>query len=382
MAFQNIEEYLGHLEELVNIDSVSSEVGGASKIAAFMGNCYQSMGWQVEALHLGGATGPCLKITNKPEAKAYDVLLLAHMDTVFPLGTAEKRPFQVKDGRAYGPGVIDCKAGLLSGFYALKDLQEQGALAGASICVFLNSDHEGTGSCYSQGLSKELARSSRVVLVLEAGRANGNLLNRRKGIARYHIKIHGVAAHAGIAHRKGRNAIEELANWVIALQGMTDYVRDLTVNVGRISGGGAINVVPAEAVADVDIRYYDITEEKRIEALMKELQAHPQVPDTVAEIEGGIARPPMVPTDRTQALCQAVNKIGQELKLKFEWAASGGGSDGSFAANEGVTTLDALGPVGGGAHSESEYLEINSVLPRLELLKEIIRYILCHPAVR
>lgn len=382
MDFQDIEEYLGQLEELVNIDSVSSDAEGTTKIAAFMENCYHSLGWQVEALQLGGTTGPCLKITNELGAQEYDILLLAHMDTVFPLGTAAQHPFYVKDSRAYGPGIIDCKAGLLSGFYALKDLQEQGMLSNASICVFLNSDHEGIGSCYSQGLSKELARSSRVVLVLEAGRANGDLINRRKGIDRYHIDIHGVAAHAGTAHQEGRNAIEELAYWVIALQGMTDYARNLSVNVGHIVGGSAINVVPSEASADVDIRYYDEAEAKRVEVLLQDLQAHPHVPDIVADIKGGIARPPMMPTARTEALCQAIDTIGHDLKISFEWATSGGGSDGSFAASEGVTTLDALGPVGGGAHSALEYLEIDSVLPRLQLLKAIICYILCNPAVR
>ena len=184
------QHYLDELAELVNIDSVSSEPEGAGKIAAFMKGKYESLGWLVEEVRLSPTIAPCLRIVNR-ETDHYDVLVLAHMDTVFPLGTAAKRPFRVEGNRAYGPGVIDCKAGMLSGFYALANLQARGALQEASICVFLNSDHEGISSRYSAAYSTELARKSRYVLVLEAGRANGNLVHKRKGIARYHINIKG-----------------------------------------------------------------------------------------------------------------------------------------------------------------------------------------------
>ena len=216
--------YLDELAKLVNIDSVSSESEGAGKIAAFMREKYESIGWSVEEVSLSESIAPCLKIVNK-EAEHYDVLLLAHMDTVFPLGTAAKRPFRIEGSRAYGPGVIDCKAGMLSGYYALANLQARGALQEAAICVFLNSDHEGISSRYSAGYSTELAGKSRYVLVLEAGRANGNLVHKRKGIARYHIDIKGVDAHAGVDYKMGRNAVEELAHWIIALQAATDFTK-------------------------------------------------------------------------------------------------------------------------------------------------------------
>ena len=161
------QRYLDELAKLVNIDSVSSEPEGAGKIAAFMKEKYESIGWSVEEVSLSESIAPCLKIVNK-EAEHYDVLLLAHMDTVFPLGTAAKRPFRIEGSRAYGPGVIDCKGGMLSGYYALANLQARGALQEAAICVFLNSDHEGISSRYSAGYSTELAGKSRYVLVLEA----------------------------------------------------------------------------------------------------------------------------------------------------------------------------------------------------------------------
>ena len=368
--------YLDELAKLVNIDSVSSEPEGAGKIAAFMREKYESIGWSVEEVSLSESIAPCLKIVNK-EAEHYDVLLLAHMDTVFPLGTAAKRPFRIEGSRAYGPGVIDCKGGMLSGYYALANLQARGALQEAAICVFLNSDHEGISSRYSAGYSTELAGKSRYVLVLEAGRANGNLVHKRKGIARYHIDIKGVAAHAGVDYQKGRNAVEELAHWIIALQAATDFTKETTVNVGKVWGGTGISAVPGAAGAAVDVRYYDKTEIERVAGVMDELQRHPHVEGTSAVVEGGITRPPMLPTEKTMALCRSIDEIGQEIGVEFGWTASGGGSDGSFAAAGGTPTIDGLGPVGGGAHSEGEYLEMDSIIPRYELLCRIIQHIIC-----
>ncbi|MBO5652154.1 MAG: M20/M25/M40 family metallo-hydrolase, partial [Selenomonas sp.] len=275
------QRYLDELAKLVNIDSVSSEPEGAGKIAAFMKEKYESIGWSVEEVSLSESIAPCLKIVNK-EVEHYDVLLLAHMDTVFPLGTAAKRPFRIEGNRAYGPGVIDCKAGMLSGYYALANLQARGALQEAAICVFLNSDHEGISSRYSAGYSAELAGKSRYVLVLESGRANGNLVHKRKGIARYHIDIKGRAAHAGVDYQMGRNAVEELAHWVIALQAATDFTKETTVNVGKVWGGTGISAVPGAAGAAVDVRYYDKTEIERVAGVMDELQRHPHVEGTSA----------------------------------------------------------------------------------------------------
>ena len=295
------QHYLDELAELVNIDSVSSEPEGAGKIAAFMKGKYESLGWLVEEVRLSPTIAPCLRIVNR-ETDHYDALVLAHMDTVFPLGTAAKRPFRVEGNRAYGPGVIDCKAGMLSGFYALANLQARGALQEASICVFLNSDHEGISSRYSAAYSTELARKSRYVLVLEAGRANGNLVHKRKGIARYHINIKGVAAHAGVDYQAGRNAVEELAHWIIALQSATNLTKETTVNVGKVWGGTGISAVPGEAGAAIDVRYYDKAEIERVSGVMNALHNQPHVEGTAATVEGGITRPPMLPTEKTMEL--------------------------------------------------------------------------------
>lgn len=377
MEIVDIKRYLRQLEYLVNIDSVSSEPDGAGKIAAFMRERYEDLGWKITEKKFSDSIGPCLHIVNHP-AERYDVLILAHMDTVFPLGTAKKCPFSKRDGRAMGPGVIDCKAGLLSGLYVLSALQSEQLLNNANICVFLNSDHEGISSRYSKAYSVSLAKKSRCVLVLEAGRANGNLVNQRKGIARYHIAIKGKSAHAGIDYTSGRSAIEEIARWILALQEATDLTRETTVNVGTVSGGTSISAVPGEAHAAVDVRYYEHEEVARIEAVMRKLQEMPRVEGTTAKVEGGITRPPMIPSAETKKLCRTIDQIGREIGVSFGWMASGGGSDGSFSAAAGIPTIDALGPVGGGAHSEAEYLELASIEPRCQLLHEVIRHIVQH----
>ena len=373
-----LSQYLDELAQLVNIDSVSSEPVGAGQIAAFFKKRYEELGWYVKSHSFSSTIGPCLEISNKPfdEDAQIDVLLLAHMDTVFPVGTAAQRPFTRQGDRAFGPGIIDCKAGLLSGLYALTELHETGALKDARICVFLNSDHEGISSKYSHEYSVSIAKRSLYVLVLESARANGNLVHKRKGIARYHLTVKGVGAHAGVDYAKGRSAVEELAHWILALQGATNLELETTVNVGLIEGGSSINAIPGEAKASVDIRYYDTDEVTRIEKLMDRMAQNPHVQDTHVIIEGGITRPPMIPSEKTNQLCSVIDTIGHELKIPFGWTASGGGSDGSFSAFAGIPTIDGLGPVGGGAHSVGEYLEIPTVEPRLRLLKNIIVHIL------
>lgn len=370
-----LSQFLKELEYLVNIDSVSSEATGTGKIAAFMKEKFSNLGWKVKEHHFHASIGPCLEMTNG-EADAFDILILAHMDTVFPLGTSAISPFKVLDGRAYGPGVIDCKGGMLSGFYALQDLEQDGKLKDKSIGVFLNSDHEGISSVYSRSHIEALAKKSAYVLVLEAGRANGNLVNKRKGIGRYHIAVHGVAAHAGIDHQSGRNAIEEMAHWIIALQGRTDYAKETTLNIGQVSGGTSISAVPDEAKAALDIRFYDKAEAAAIESMMREMIENPKVKGTKAEVTGKITRPAMVPSEKTLALCRTVDEVGRKLGVNFGWMASGGGSDGSFAAAAGTPTIDGLGPVGGGAHSSNEYMEIDTVIPRCRLLGKVIEELL------
>lgn len=365
--------YLKDLEYLVNIDSGSNYPEGTARVAEFFQQRFINLGWQVKVYNFNPAVGPCLEIVNINQEN-YDVLLMGHMDTVFKLGTAVERPFTIKEDKAYGPGVSDMKSGLLYIYYVLSSLQAEGKLNNLAVCVALNSDEE-ISSRYSRPWLEELSKKSRHALVLEGARANGNLVNKRKGVGRYTIEITGVASHAGVDHEKGRSAIQELANWIFALHDKTNYETGTTVNVGVVSGGTVANVVAEYAKAEVDFRIYNMAEAEVLDAIIKELAAHPKTPDVKVKVTGGVTRPPMVPSESTLQWCSTVNGIADNLGIKVGWTATGGGSDGNFAANLGVPTLDGLGPIGGSAHGPNEYLDLTSLEPRFRLLRRIIKQI-------
>lgn len=369
----NLNEYLQDLEQLVNIDSGSRDAVGIGQVAEFFKERFVALGWQVKVHEFDPIAGPCLEISNTAADK-YDILFMGHMDTVFKKGTVAQRPFSVDGNIGRGPGIVDCKAGLLLAYYALRELSVAGQLNTTAICLAFNCDEE-ISSVYSRPWLEELSKKSEYVLVVEPARANGNLVNKRKGIGRYHFEFQGVAAHAGTDHEKGRSAITELANWIVQLDKKTNYQTGTTVNVGFISGGTVANVVADKTVADMDVRYYDVEAVEEIEKLMNEMQQSPFVPGVQVNISGGITRPSMVPTEKTMQLCAAIDQIGAKHQIEFGWAATGGGSDGSFAAALGIPTIDGLGPVGGGTHSDKEYLDISSVEPRFKLLRDLVAHI-------
>ncbi len=367
----NLSNYLEDLKYLVNIDSGSDYPEGTAKVAEFFERKFTAMGWQVKTNNLDALVGPCLEIVNS-SSESYDILLMGHMDTVFKTGTAAERPFVIQGDKAFGPGVNDMKAGLLSIYYALRSLQDEDELNNISVCIAFNSDEE-ISSKISRPWLEALSRKSKYALVLESARADGNLVNKRKGVGRYKIEISGVAAHSGVDHKSGCSAIQELAQWIIALHERTNYQIGTTVNVGVVAGGTSVNVVADHASAEVDLRIFDLHEAEVIEGLMKQLVDKPRTPGVMAKVTGGVTRPPMNPSAKTLQLCSRVEQIGSELGIKIGWTATGGGSDGCFSAKLGVPTIDGLGPVGGGSHGSNEYLLINTIEPRLYLLRRIIQ---------
>lgn len=369
----NLQEYLQDLEYLVNIDSGSRDTVGIGKVADFFSERFLALGWQVNTRDFDPVAGPCLEISNTTAAQ-YDILFMGHMDTVFKKGTVAERPFSIDGNIARGPGIVDCKAGLLLAYYALRELHLNNQLNGKAICLAFNCDEE-ISSIYSRPWLEELSKKSARVLVVEPARANGNLVNKRKGIGRYHFEFQGVAAHAGTDHEKGRSAITELANWIVNLDKKTNYETGTTVNIGFIAGGTVANVVAEKTVADMDVRYYDADAVKDIEALIEQMQQNPFIQGVQVQVSGGITRPSMVPTDKTLKLCAAIDQIGAKHNIEFGWAATGGGSDGSFAAALGIPTIDGLGPIGGGTHSDKEYLDVSSVEPRFKLLRDLVAHI-------
>lgn len=369
----SLEEYLKELEYLVNIDSGSKDAEGTEKIAGYFREKFLQIGWDVKTVHVDAAVGPCLEVTNK-NSEEFDILLVGHMDTVFEHGTAGARPFSIKENRAYGPGAYDMKASLLSAYYAVKNLNAQGSLQSASICLAFNSDEE-LSSPYSRKWIESLAKKSRYALVLEPARADGSMVHTRRGVGRYTIEFTGKASHSGIAPEKGISAINELAHWVIALHQLTDYAKKTSLNVGIVQGGTTVNTVAEKAVAQADLRVSEMSEASKVEKTIQELLANPKTPGIKVEVKGGITRPPMNASAVALELCKEIDDIASRIGVAFEWIATGGASDANNISAMGVPTLDGFGPVGGLSHTPDEYVEIDSIAPRLLLLQETIAHI-------
>ncbi|CAH0537345.1 M20 family metallopeptidase [Vibrio marisflavi] len=366
----NLNEYLDELRPLVNVDCGTYQTEGIEVVATQFEDKFRAMsGWEVKRIDCGKA-GVGLEIRNKPEQSDIDVMLIGHMDTVFAKGTASERPMTVDETQAYGPGVSDMKSGLLNVVYALRNLDSQ-VLENLSICVCMNPDEE-TGSLYSVDWIQSVAKKAKTVLVAEAARADGGLVKARKGMARYCIDFKGQAAHAGNEPQKGRSAITEMANWILAINGMTNFESGTTLNVGVVSGGSGANIVPDSARAIVDVRFWNNNEYDEVDTALNALVNKAFVEGVSIELVREAYKPSMVPTDNTDELIALVESSASELDVEINWKEVGGGSDANNTAILGVPTLDGFGPCGAGFHSEHEYLILDSIEPRIRLLMRVL----------
>lgn len=365
----DIERYFKDLAELVNMDSFSRYPEGTAQVAAWIKNRLERAGWKTELISIGKEVGPCLKaVWGSPDQ--YDVLLLGHMDTVFPQGEAKKRPFSLEGELFKGPGASDMKCGdLFMVYLAEKIAAEQ---AGGNVCLLFNPDEE-IGSRFSRPIIEWEAKKAAHALIMESARANGDLVNSRKGICKYVITFHGIAAHAGVNPDKGASAINECIRWGEPILALGDKKAGTTVNIGLIHGGTGANVVAAECSCMIDIRIEKQSEGERVDAALKKLAAHPFDSRVTVELEGGVVRPPMHVTEKSKAFCALADKIAQKQGLQFGWQSTGGGSDGNFTSALGVPTIDGMGPVGGNGHSLEEYGEVKSVAPRFAFLTALVK---------
>jgi len=292
-------------------------------------------------------------------------LLLGHCDTVWPLGTLERMPVEIRDGRLSGPGAYDMKAGLVQGIFALRALRDLGLEPEVEPAFFINSDEE-IGSAESLPRIGKLARRVRRVFVLEPSLGpEGRLKTRRKGSLRFTIKVHGRAAHSGLEPEKGASAILELSRVIQALYGLADPERGITVNVGVVAGGLRANVVAPEARAELDIRVLAVEDALRLERTVRDLTA--STPGTSLEVLGGIDRPPLEATPGNRILWEAARRRAAELGIPLGEGTAGGASDGSLTSRI-VPTLDGLGAVGDGAHALHEHVVLDRGPERAALL--------------
>jgi glutamate carboxypeptidase len=297
------------------------------------------------------------------------VLILGHLDTVWPLGTLKTMPCRLKDGRLWGPGAFDMKAGAAMALIALEMLVEAGLPDGGKEIVLLLNSEEEIGSPVSRPITESIARECSAVYVLEPAQGLA-CKTARKGTGNWRIDVEGVAAHSGVDFEKGASAIRELAHAIEIVSNWTDLKRGLTVNVGTVTGGSKTNVVPANACAEIDVRIARKADGPRIErhfARMKSADKRCKL-----TVTGGINRPPMERSRGTVALFKRARALAADLGFTLNEAATGGASDGNFTAALGVPTLDGLGAVGEGAHSPNESVMIEHLAPRTALLAALL----------
>jgi glutamate carboxypeptidase len=376
---EELPAFLDDLATLVNIDSGSYTKDGVDRVARWTGRFMERLGASVEYRpdeRLGETVvGRFAGQSDGPRA-----LLIGHMDTVFEAGTARDRPFRISGGRAYGPGVTDMKSGLLAGLYGLmamralaeeRDGEDEGWLPYERIVFVANPDEE-IGSTVSTPLIREIALDSDVAFVLECARENGDIVSARKGTIGARLDVRGRAAHAGVEPHKGRNAILEAAHKTIALQALTGRWDGVTCNVGLVRGGTRPNVVAEQATLEVDLRS---PTREGLEAADRELRAiaaNSTVPDVTCEVHEMGRHWPMEKLPQSARLVEHARELARRLGFGLNDAATGGASDANTTAGLGVPTLDGLGPVGGNDHAPTEYLEVDSIVPRVTLLAGLL----------
>jgi glutamate carboxypeptidase len=302
--------------------------------------------------------------------KSGQVMALGHADTVWPVGTLRTMPFRQADGRLWGPGVLDMKAGIVFFIFAVRALRELEIPVGSKVVLQLNSDEE-VGSESSRALTEKNAARSKAVLVLEPGTGlEGKLKTARKGVGVFTIRVRGRASHAGVDFQTGASAVVELARQIGRIAGFIDLERGITVNPGVIAGGTRSNVVAAEARAEIDIRVGRLQDATALEKKFRELK--PYDSRCTVEVSGGLNRPPMERSGEIARLFRTARILAREVGVELEESETGGGSDGNFTAALGVPTLDGLGGVGEGAHAANESILIDRMADRTALIAKLI----------
>lgn len=360
---------LDFTKKLVAAESPTDVKSGVDGCVALVAAHAAALGGRVK-LHRQRAFGHVLEVRFGPKSRTGAlgrVLLLGHLDTVWPMGTLKSMPCRLGEGRLWGPGTLDMKAGVAMALTAIEMLTEAQML-NKEMVLLLNSDEE-VGSPVSRPITEKLAQECAAVYVLEPAQGLA-CKTGRKGTGEWRIEVHGVAAHSGVDFGKGVSAIRELARVVEIVSGWTDLKRGLTVNVGVVAGGTKTNVVPAEAWAEVDGRIARKADGPRLERKFANLK--PFDKRCTLTVTGGIDRPPMERGRGTVRLYQRARALAKDLGFVLDEASTGGASDGNFTAALGVPTLDGLGAVGEGAHARHESIVVEHLAPRTALLAGLL----------
>lgn len=366
-------EMLALTRALVETESPSGDEEGSRAVAALLSDAAHSID-AVSSIELIESLdyGVHLRLrafTDAPEAATGSVLMLGHTDTVHPRGSLRERPWRVADGRIYAPGIFDMKANCALALEALRACVALKMTPRREVVMLLTCDEE-TGSMTGRALVEEEARRAASVLVLEPPASGGRVKTGRKGTGMYTLAAHGVAAHAGLEPEKGASAILELARQIQQLHALNDGSGGITVTVGTVQGGTRPNVVPAEAHAEIDVRFSTAEEAERIEAAIMKLRPFDE--RVRLSVQGGENRPPLERSERVVAIYEHAREIAAALDFELGEAQVGGASDGNFAAALNVGVLDGLGIEGDGAHATHEHIIVDDIERRGALLAGLI----------
>ena len=361
------DKMIGFLEKLVNIDSGEDNPAGVAQVARIIGDKLSDMKFVVDYLEVPGA---CTHLLAKKQGTgSKEVMIIGHMDTLFPVGTAAKRPFTMKDGKAFGPGVLDMKGGITIALFALEALYDSGWNDKNVTVLFAGDEEPAHPKSNAPELFEQYAKGKDAVFNMETASAGQAVLVGRKGNIHPELIVKGIAAHAGADLDKGASAIVELAHKIIAVNNLTDFNRGLTFNCGVIKGGTVANAVADRASVVIDMRYLNAADgEYGLESLRK-IAAQSVVPGTSCEVANLRERfTPMEVTEGNLKLYEIVKAQGKKLGLDVEKKVGGGASDAGWTVRAGAPSVCAMGALGSLNHSDREYIVLDGLAERAKLL--------------
>lgn len=361
------EKMVQFLEKMVNIDSGIDSPEGVANVARIIGDKLAEMDFSVEYLDYPGA---CTHLLAKKQGTGNkEVMIIGHMDTLFPIGTVAKRPFTIKDGKAYGPGVLDMKGGITIALFALEALYESGWNDKNVTVLFAGDEEPAHPKTNAPELFEQHAKGKDAVFNMETASAGQAVLVGRKGNIHPELIVKGIAAHAGADLDKGASAIVELAHKIIAVNKLTDKERGLTFNCGVITGGTVANAVADSASLVIDMRYLTAADGAEGLENLRKIAAENVIPGTSCEVSNLRERfTPMEVTEGNLKLYEIVRQQGEKLGLAVEKKVGGGASDAGWTVRAGAPSLCAMGARGSFNHSDREFIELDSLVERTKLL--------------
>ncbi|CUX03990.1 MULTISPECIES: glutamate carboxypeptidase [Hyphomicrobiales] len=369
---QLVEPFLQATRKMVEIESPSLDATGIHAMEVELESQAREIGAEIELIP--ASTGPGNNVVARWRGQGKtNILLVSHMDTVYPAGILQTFPWREEVSRIYGPGVLDDKGGIAMALMAVRLLREAGRDAYGTVTLLSTTDEE-KQSAGSKELIRSLAQEHDVAFVLEFGTPDDRIVLSRKGIGYFRLDVLGKAAHAGAEPEKGCNAVTEIAFQILQMRQLERPELSTSFNFTILNGGERSNIIPAQAKAQADVRVLDPSEFDRLESDAAQLAATKQLfacSQVRTSLERG--RPPFPSTDKTARLVEMAQGIYREIDMDLRTEASGAGTDGNYTAAAGTTTLDGLGPVGGGAHTAGEeYIERALIAPRIYLLARLI----------